>query len=163
MPEQIRQLQPPKGLGRLLFRLPIWLFRLRLGWLMGDRMLLLHHTGRKSGLPRQAVLEVVRHDRATDTYVVVAAFGEETHWYQNVMASPDAIIQVGRRRLPVRAESLPAEERGTIIAEFARKHPFEARFVSLIGYRVDGTEADWRALGERLIAVAFRPRDPVGR
>ena len=49
----------PRGLACLAFRLPIGLYRLRLGWLLGDR-LLLTHIGRKSGLPRQAVIEVVR-------------------------------------------------------------------------------------------------------
>jgi hypothetical protein len=36
---------PPRGLARLAFRLPIWLYRLRLGWLLGDRFLLLTHIG----------------------------------------------------------------------------------------------------------------------
>lgn len=161
MPEQIRKLQPPKGVGRLLFRLPIWLYRLRLGRLLGDRMLLLHHTGRTTGLPRQAMLEVAHHDRDTDTYVVFAAFGEKTDWYQNVLAHPDVSIQVGRRKLAVRAEPLSAEERGAVLVDFVNEHPTEARFVSVLGYRVDGTEEDWRALGEKLIAVALRPREGI--
>ena len=53
---------PPTGVSRWLFRMPIGLYRLRLGWLLGDRFLLLHHTGRKSGLPRQAVVEVVTRE-----------------------------------------------------------------------------------------------------
>jgi hypothetical protein len=44
-------------LGRLLqnrglVRAPIWLYRLRLGFLFGRRMLLLEHIGRKSGARR---------------------------------------------------------------------------------------------------------------
>jgi hypothetical protein len=35
---------------RLMMNVPIWLFHMRLGWLAGDRFLLLTHTGRKSGL-----------------------------------------------------------------------------------------------------------------
>jgi hypothetical protein len=62
----------PRGLARLAFRLPIWLYHLRLGWLLGDRVLLLTHIGRKSGLPRQAVIEVVRHDPASDTYIIAS-------------------------------------------------------------------------------------------
>lgn len=48
----------PRGLLRLGFRLPIWLYRLNLGWILGERFLLLTHTGRKSGLVRQTVIEV---------------------------------------------------------------------------------------------------------
>jgi hypothetical protein len=32
--------QPPTGLSRLLFRMPIAIYRLRLGWLFGHRLLL---------------------------------------------------------------------------------------------------------------------------
>ena len=60
MAKQVKKLEPPQGCSRLLFRAPVWLYRLGLGGLFGKRMLLLNHTGRKSGLPRQAVLEVVQ-------------------------------------------------------------------------------------------------------
>ncbi len=55
----------PSGFLRLAFRLPIYLYRLNLGWLLGHRGLLLIHRGRKSGLLRETVLEVVRYDPAT--------------------------------------------------------------------------------------------------
>ncbi len=44
---------PPGKVLRLGLRLPIWLYRARLGRLLGERFLLLTHIGRKSGLPRQ--------------------------------------------------------------------------------------------------------------
>lgn len=34
---------PPRGLSRLLYRLPIGLFRLGLGWIFGNHFLLLTH------------------------------------------------------------------------------------------------------------------------
>ena len=43
---------PPGKALRLGLRLPIWLYRLHLSWLLGERFLLLTHTGRNSGLPR---------------------------------------------------------------------------------------------------------------
>jgi hypothetical protein len=45
--------------SRTLMRAPIWIYRARLGFLFGSRMLLLEHVGRKSGRRRQAVLEIV--------------------------------------------------------------------------------------------------------
>src|SRR5215212_10162331 len=39
----------PAGALRLAFRLPIYLYRLDLGWLLGHRFLLLVHRGRESG------------------------------------------------------------------------------------------------------------------
>jgi hypothetical protein len=55
--------------SRTLMRAPIWIYRARLGFLFGSRMLMLEHIGRKTGLPRQVVLEVIDHP-TPDTYVV---------------------------------------------------------------------------------------------
>src|SRR5437899_3609544 len=70
----------PTGLLRLCLRLPIWLYRLRCGWVLNSRFLLLTHSGRRSGLPRQTVLEVVHYDRATETYVIASGWGEKPDW-----------------------------------------------------------------------------------
>ncbi len=158
MPEKIRDLQPPTGFSRLLARMPILAYKIGLGWLFGKRFLLLNHVGRKSGLTRQAVLEVANYDPETNTYVVAVGFGEKSQWYQNLMHTPDVSIRVGRRLIDVHAEQLSPEEAGEILLAFAKKYPFEARFVNALGYTVDGTDEDWRALGQELILVALRPR-----
>lgn len=159
MPEKIRQVTPPTGCGRVFFRVPILVYRLGLGRLFGERMLLLNHTGRKSGITRQAVLEVVHHDRQTDTYYVNVGFGEKSQWYQNLIANPNASIQVGGRKLDVFAEKTAPETGGQIFLDFVKKHPNESRMVNLLGYRVDGSDEDWFALGEELIFMALRPRE----
>ncbi len=63
---------PPDKALRFGLRLPIWLYRMKLGWLLGNHFLLLVHIGRKSGKSRQTVIEVVQHDKKTDTYYVVS-------------------------------------------------------------------------------------------
>lgn len=68
--------QPPKGLLRLMLRLPIWLYRLRLGRLLGNRFLLLTHVGRKTGLPHQTVVEVASHNGTKDRYVIASGWAE---------------------------------------------------------------------------------------
>ncbi|MEV4158495.1 nitroreductase family deazaflavin-dependent oxidoreductase, partial [Nocardia salmonicida] len=68
--EIVKRPAPPTGIRRLMFRAPIHLYRLRLGWLFGGRLLLLDHAGRVSGKPRQAVIEVVEHDSVDGSYVV---------------------------------------------------------------------------------------------
>ncbi|MCU7730982.1 nitroreductase family deazaflavin-dependent oxidoreductase [Actinoplanes sp. KI2] len=75
---------PPTGLGRLLWRLPILLYRCGLGPLLGHRVMLLTHTGRTTGKPRQAVVEVVFEDQRG--YVAASGFGPRADWYRNVMA-----------------------------------------------------------------------------
>lgn len=150
---------PPRGLSRLFFRLPIWLYRLGLGGILGGRFLLINHVGRKSGQSRQAVVEVVRHDAATGTYIVCSGFGEHAQWFQNVMHTPDVTIQVGRRSLLVHAERLPAAAGGDEMVDYARRHPKSAaELAKFMGFAVDGSEAGYRAVGEQLPFVAFHPR-----
>jgi hypothetical protein len=71
----------PRGFFRLLMRLPIYLYRLDLGWLLGHRFLLVTHRGRRTGLLRQTVVEVLHYDPATRESVVLSALGERADWY----------------------------------------------------------------------------------
>lgn len=159
MPEKIADVQPPRGILRWLARLPIWLYRAGLGWLLGNRFLMLTHIGRKSGQPRQAVLEVVSYDRADDTYYVAVGFGENTDWYRNLLRTPDVVIRVGRRQIAVRAGRLSPEEAERVIVGYARRHPLAIRELAhVLGWRVNGAEDDYRALGRIIPIIALRPR-----
>lgn len=76
-------------------RAPIWLFRARLGFLMGSRLLMLEHIGRRSGQRRYVVLEVV--DRpGPGRYVVASGFGERSQWFRNIQAKPSVRVFIGR-------------------------------------------------------------------
>jgi deazaflavin-dependent oxidoreductase (nitroreductase family) len=88
----------PSGILRLAFRLPIYLYRLNLGWLLGHRGLLLIHRGRRSGLLRETVLEVVRYTPATKESVVLSAWGERADWYRNIKVSPALEVWTGGER-----------------------------------------------------------------
>lgn len=156
----IKNVQPPKGMSRLLFRLPIYGYRLGVGWLFGDRLMLLNHRGRVTGKPRQTVLEVVAHDLADDTFVVASGWGSTAAWYQNVIHTPEASIQVGRRTIPVTAVALPQDQGADIFAKYAVQHRTAAKHLlpRLMGYAVDGSEADFRAAGRRMPFVKFVPR-----
>jgi deazaflavin-dependent oxidoreductase (nitroreductase family) len=158
MPEKIKDVKPPRGLARLAFRLPILLYRLGWGGLLGTRFLLLTHTGRKSGLERKTVLEVVRYDKETTTFVVAAGFGPQSDWYRNIRHNPQVIVQCGRRRWEMVANFLTPELSGEELLDYARRHPRALReLASFMGYRLDGSQEDIRALGQMLSMVAFRP------
>lgn len=150
---------PPTGLRRLLFRLPIQLYRLGLGGLMGQRFVLIHHVGRRTGLPREAVVEVVAREPDTGAVVVASGFGPRSDWYQNLLATPDVEIELGRTRLAVHAEVLEAEQAGTRMVDYAHRHPGAARSLSgLMGYEVDGTDDGYRRVGASLPMVRLLPR-----
>lgn len=160
MAEKSKTRPPPGRLLRWVLRAPIALYRARLGFLLGGRFLLLHHVGAKTGLPRRTVLEVVKHDAATGAYFVAVGFGPKSHWYRNLLKTPDTEIEVGRQRISVCARTLDEDEGGNIMADYAKRHPRAARsLMKFCGYRVDGTEADYRDVARKgLHFVALEPR-----
>jgi deazaflavin-dependent oxidoreductase (nitroreductase family) len=108
---------------RWFVRLPIPMFRYGFGWLLAGRFLMLEHTGRASGLPRYAVLEVI--DRpAPGSFRVVSGLGPRSQWLRNVLAEPQVRIWVGARRaVPAAARVRTAAETAEIFADYARDHP----------------------------------------
>lgn len=150
---------PPGRMLRLGLRLPIGLFRLHLGWLLGGRFLLLTHTGRRSGLPRQAVIEVVGHDKASDVYFVVSGWGKGSDWYQNVRKTPSVTVQVAGRKFQAVAEFLPVEAAIPILETYARSHPaaFHELTGLFLGERLQAGNEAARRLAARMPMLAFRP------
>jgi deazaflavin-dependent oxidoreductase (nitroreductase family) len=149
----------PTGWERLAFRAPILLYRARLGWLLGGRFVLIHHVGRKTGLVRSVVVEVVEHDPTNGSYVVCSGFGPRADWYRNLRAHPQVTIQVGRRSLGVEAVPLPPEEGGELMARYAVPHAVAARrLCRFMGFEVDGSADDYRAVGRELPFIRFVPR-----
>lgn len=148
-----RRPQLPTGWRRLAVRLPIVLFRAGLGPLFGKRLLLLHHTGRVSGLDRMVVLEVVSYDPADASWTVASGFGPNADWYQNLREEPKTLLQFGNRPYAVTAHFLPPDDGAEIMAGYARRHPRTARrLCAFMGLPVDGGEASYREAGR---AVPF--------
>ncbi len=148
----------PRGIIRLLLRLPIFLYRRHLGWLLGHRFLLLTHRGRKSGIIRRTVLEVVRFDPATHESIVVSAWGTHADWYRNIQAAPAQKIQTGTDcYIPVQRILTP-DEAYDWLTVWEREHPIEAWiFPKVLGIGYDGSEHSRRALVAAVRLVAFRP------
>ncbi len=107
----------------------------RIGASIGARpMLLLRHVGGKTGQPRTSALLYVRDG---DNYAVIASKGGDPKhpgWFHNVTANPDVEIQIGRKRIPVRARVAEGDERARIWAR--------ANEVNKGGYDVYQTRTD---------------------
>lgn len=150
----------PAGALRLAFRLPIYLYRLNLGWMLGHRFLLFVHLGRKSGLLRETVLEVILYDPATRESVVLSAWGEKADWYRNIQAVPALEVRTGGQRYVPEQRFLAPEVNHAVISDYGQRHPLAFRvFARVFGYPLDGTEAARREAACSLRLVAFRPRN----
>jgi deazaflavin-dependent oxidoreductase (nitroreductase family) len=148
----------PSGLLRVLLRAPVYLYRAGLGWLFGSRFLMLTHRGRRSGLPRQTVVEVVDHDEATGTYFIVSGWGEKSDWLLNVQQTPVVEVQVGRRRFAARAERLDSDAAWQPLCVYGKRHPRAFRALARIisGHKDDSLENRSRALARAVPVIALR-------
>ena len=160
MSSYIGQKLPVRGALRWALRIPIWLYHAHLGRLLGHQFLLLTHQGRKSGQPRQTVLEVVRYDRATRTYVVASGWGVTSDWYRNIQQNPDVVVESGSGRLTARATILPPAEAAVELRHYARRHPYRARELTrmITGEVAHSQPAEIARLADQIPLVALRPR-----
>lgn len=162
-PVPVRQPAPPRGMLRALLSLPIHFYHAHLGVLLGHRFLLLVHTGRKTGMRRETVLEVVRYDPAAREAVVAAGWGRRTGWLYNVEAGLAREVWIGRERFAPAYRLLDPDEAERLFVDYERRNRLIAPLLRavlsrLVGWRYDGTPAARRRVVEQLPLVAFRPR-----
>jgi deazaflavin-dependent oxidoreductase (nitroreductase family) len=111
----------------------------------GTHILLLTTTGRKSGEPRTTpLIHVADGDRR---WVVIASKGgapENPSWFENLVADPDATIQVQAEEIPVRMSVVEGPDRdrlwGLMTAEWPAYDDYAAK------------------TDRRIPVVAFEPR-----
>jgi len=99
-------------------------------------VLLLETVGRKSGEPR---LNALTYLPWGDRFVVIASvLGEPRNpaWYLNLRARPELSIQVGARRLAVRAHDAEGEEREAIWRALVALSPDYEQYRERTGRRI---------------------------
>jgi deazaflavin-dependent oxidoreductase (nitroreductase family) len=151
-----------KNLLWALFRVPVYLYRWRLGWIFGNRFLLLTHVGRRTLRRHQTVLEVIEHRRAGPEFVVISGFGPTADWLKNIEVGP-ASIEVGLRSFAADHRFLPEKEAVSVIREYEHRNRFlqpivRAVLTRLLGWKYSGTDSDRHRLVTRLPLIAFRPQ-----
>lgn len=151
------------GFLHYLFRAPVYLFRWQLGWLFGKRFLLLTHIGRKSGLHRQTVLEVVEYREQGPEVVVVSGFGFGSEWLRNIEARGNEEVKIGSRHFAAKHRLLDEDEAVLVLKNYEHRNQLFRPIIRivlshLVGWRYCGTEDDRRRLVKQLPFIAFRQR-----
>ncbi len=148
----------PGPVWRVIFKQPIWLYKLGLGWLIGKRVLLLHTTGRKTGKHRITPLEY-SYDPTTDAYTVMAGWGGKTDWYRNARANPQVYVQVGRRAFHAVAHPVSRAGVAEMLAEVIQINPRALRmFARWSDEPVDGSPESLRKLAVHFPSLTLRPQ-----
>jgi deazaflavin-dependent oxidoreductase (nitroreductase family) len=98
------------------------------GMFEGMPLLLLHHTGAKSGTAR---VNPLAYQADGDRYVIFASkAGAPTNpdWYHNLLAHPDTAIEVGTDTIDVLATEATGEERERLYATQKERVPQFAEY-----------------------------------
>jgi len=89
---------------------------------------------------------------------VASGWGTRSDWFQNVCVNPKIQIQVGNRRSSAAARRLLPEEAAEELLDYARRNPLALReLAKFMGYRIDGSDEDIRALGKEVPMFFFSP------
>lgn len=141
-----------------IFKLPVILYQLRLGWLLGKRFMQITHVGRRTGKVRRTVLAVLRFDAKTKEIYAVSAW-KGSDWYYNIQASPALQVETGFISYIPQQHALSPEEITTTFMEYCAKHPIFSRMVCRIpGWKWDSTYDEFLELARTLHGVAFAPK-----
>ena len=141
-----------------IFKLPVLLYRLRLGWLLGRRFMQITHVGRHSGKVHRTILAVLRFDEKTGEIYAISAW-KGSDWYYNIQASPALRVETGFVRYAPVQRTLSPEEIAATFMQYRKKHPVFSRMICRIpGWKWDSTYGEFLEVAHTLHGVAFRPK-----
>lgn len=89
----------------------------------GAPLLLLHTTGARSGEPRITPMMYLLDGGRYLVFASKAGSDSNPAWYHNLLAHPEAQIEVGDDTIAVQAVELRGDERDAYYAEQARRYP----------------------------------------
>ena len=139
-------------------KMPLILYRLGLGRMLGKRFLRLTHVGRRSGKVYRTVLAVLRFDEKSREILTVSPWSG-SNWFRNIQANPALEVEMGSVRYTPVQRTLTPEEIAVLFIEFRSQHPIFSRLVARIpGWNIDSSYEEFLALAQNLRGVAFQPK-----
>ena len=127
------------------------------GWVIGNFILLLTHTGRKSGSRYGTPLQYEKIDGA---YYVGAGRGSKADWFRNILADPHVHVQVARNEFDCLAEPVTDPDRVADFLEYRRKHrPLMIGLIMKFAHRLPmhPSRAQFLELSKATPLVILRP------
>ena len=111
---------------KLLSSIHVALYRLsgsRIGArAFGNSVLLLTVIGRKTG--KQRTTPLLYFSDGDNLLVVASKGGHPKHprWYENLVANPDVMVQIGHEKMPMRAITATEDEKSRLWPEIVRSY-----------------------------------------
>ena len=134
---------------------PLW--RLGLGRMLNSwpegtgQMLVLEHVGRRSGAQYRTPVDF---SRVGDDLYCVAAFGEKTHWYRNILAAPEFAVWLPDGRWLASADDASDDHRRLdLMRQVLIDSGFAARLIGLDPGRMSDEDLDQATSMYRLLRI----------
>ena len=102
----------------------------------GAPMVLVHHTGRRSGVERVSPMVYQSVDGGYAVFASKAGAPSHPDWYHNLLASPETTAEVGTQTVRVRVRELTGDERAAVWEEQKRRMPGFAEYETKAAPRV---------------------------
>jgi deazaflavin-dependent oxidoreductase (nitroreductase family) len=131
-----------------------------MGWVVGWIILLLEHTGRKSGLRHATPLQ---YEIINGSYYVGAARGTKADWYRNILANPQIRIKVGRRAFDGWAEPITDPRQVIAFLKYRfKRHPLMmGLMMKMHKLPMHPSEVQLEGLAKNLAIVILHPRETI--
>ena len=141
---------------------PLW--RLGLGRMMNSwpegagQLLVLEHVGRRSGAIYRTPVDF---SRVGDDLYCVAAFGEKTHWYRNILAAPEIAVWLPDGRWVASAEDASDDPRRLdLVRQVLIDSGFVARLIGLHPRQMSDEDLDQATSMYRLLRIRPQRKEP---
>jgi deazaflavin-dependent oxidoreductase (nitroreductase family) len=127
-----------------------------MGFVFGNRFLMIEHRGRRSGNLYRTVLEVAGRYPDRSEWVVTSGTGPKADWYRNLQANGVEAVWIGSKRHPATVRFLAAPEAADVMAGYEAAHPKAAvKLLESMGVSYDGTDDGRIELMQKIPMVAF--------
>ena len=126
------------------------------GWMVGKFILLITHTGRKSG---QQYVTPLQYEKIDGAYYVAAGAGPRADWYRNILADRHVHVQVDRIVFDCLAEPVTDPQRVADFLEYRRKqHPLMIGLIMKFAHKLPmhPSRDQFLALGASTPVVVLR-------
>jgi len=149
---------PPRGISKIPWRLPILIYKFRLGWIFGHRAILLIHKGRYSRKTRYVVLEVIKFDKDSNVHYVASGFGGKSDWFRNIVKYPHVNIRTAGKTFAVKAQVLDRDDAQTVFTEYIERYPNAIKNLArFIGYDIGNSQQDTLDFLRMIPVITFNP------
>jgi deazaflavin-dependent oxidoreductase (nitroreductase family) len=139
---------PKNKIVKEIYRIPILLYRLGLGKIVGKAILIISTFGRKTGKVHRTPIEYYRHQ---GKLYVMSGFMDSPDWYQNLQANPHVTLNTDQGVMHAIARKPETEEEWRGAAGFFKNSPIAIIIAPGLVRKMDDPEfleeiKDWPVL-----------------